>query len=150
MSECYRVLKSKCSLFVVFPSYFHPLEHHLSLITATPFIHYFFSGKDLIKVYNEIINERGKDAEWYKRWNSDLEPWERCNTINGITQRMFRKLINNANWKIYYENHPPLLGEAGKKNPILNLIRYIITPLARLRGFEEFLCTRVIYILHKP
>ena len=80
LSECNRVLKRNGKLFVVFPSYFNPIEHHLSLVTLTPFIHYFFSGRDLIDVYNEIIDERGEEANWYKRQNRNLEPWERCNT----------------------------------------------------------------------
>ncbi|MFC2056417.1 class I SAM-dependent methyltransferase, partial [Chloroflexota bacterium] len=57
--QCNRVLKKRGKLFVVFPSYFHPTGHHLSSVTITPGIHYFFSGKNLIDAYNEIVDERG-------------------------------------------------------------------------------------------
>lgn len=151
LSECNRVLKRKGKLYVVFPSYFGPIEHHLSLVTATPFIHYFFSGKDLIDVYNEIIDERGDEASyWYKRSNHSLEMWERCNTINGMTKRKFRQLIKHGNWDIYYERNSPPLRNVSRKHPALRLIRYMIDPFAQLPILEEFFCERIVYILEKP
>ena len=150
LSECNRVLKRKGKLFVVFPSYFNPAEHHLSLVTTTPCIHYFFSGKDLVAVYNEIIDERGTEASyWYKRRNPSLEAWERCNTINGMTKRKFQHLIKHTNWSIYYERNSPLLRGVSQKHPALRLIRYVIYPFAQLPIFEEFLCERIVYILEK-
>ena len=151
LSECDRVLKKNGKLFVVFPSYFNPIEHHLSLVTLTPFIHYFFSGRDLIDVYNEIIDERGEEANWYKRQNRNLEPWEICNTINGTTKAKFRRMVNDGNWKIYYEHKRSFLSTGGIVNryPNLKLIGYIITPFAQLPFLEEFLCDRIVYILEK-
>ena len=148
--ECNRVLKREGRLFVVFPSFLHPVEHHLSLVTVTPLIHYFFSGRVLIEAYNEIINERGNEANWYKRQSTGLESWERCNGINGITKRKFRHLVKDTNWNICYEHNSPLLRGVSEKNPVLKLIRYVIIPFAQLRGFEEILCERVVYILEKP
>ncbi|MCK4733233.1 MAG: class I SAM-dependent methyltransferase [Methanophagales archaeon] len=148
LSECNRVLKRKGKLFVVFPSYFGPVEHHLSLVTATPFIHYFFDGRDLIDVYNELIDERGQEESyWYKRQNRSLETWERCNTLNGCTKWGFRKLIRHTNWNVYYERNSPLLRGITKKYPALRLIRYLIYPFAQVPFLEEFLCERIIYIL---
>lgn len=148
--ECNRVLKRGGRLYVVFPSYLHPAEHHLSQVTATPFIHYFFSGKNLVEVCNEIIDERGGEAAWYKRQNPNLEPWERCDGINGMTKRKFRHLIRETGWNIYHEHRPPLLRGMSRRHPALRLIRYLITPFAQLRGFDEFLCGRIVYILEKP
>lgn len=147
--ECNRVLKKRGKLFAVFPSYCHPAEHHLGLVTQAPFIHYFFSGKDLTEAYNDIMDERGEEAYWYKRRHRDLEPWERLDGINGTTKRKLRHLLRHTNWKIYYEHNPPLLRGVSKKHPVLSLIRYMITPFAQLRGFEEFLSARIVYILEK-
>lgn len=99
LDECYRVLKKGGLLFVVFPSYFHPMEHHLSLVTKIPFIHYFFTGKTLIKAYNEIIESRGYDANWYRRKNPELQYWERGNTINGTTFAKFHSMLKKDNGK---------------------------------------------------
>ena len=147
--ECNRILKKGGRLFVVFPSYFNPIEHHLSLVTRTPFIHYFFSGKDLIEAYNEINDERGEEASWYKRQHPGLEPWEKCNTINGATSRKFRFLIKDTSWNIYCEHHPPLTMSINREHPLLSLIRYTTAPFAHLPFLEEFLSDRIVYILEK-
>ena len=83
LAECMRVLRIKGCLFVVFPGFYHPSQHHLSLVTNFPYIHYLFDGQTLIKAYNEIIEERSYSAIWYKRNPLDLKDWERGNTING-------------------------------------------------------------------
>ena len=64
-------------LLVVFPSYFQPVEHHLSLVTGVPGLQYFFSGQTLVSAYNELLAERTTDVSWYDR--GPLEDWERGN-----------------------------------------------------------------------
>lgn len=149
--ECNRVLKKNGKLFVVFPSYFNPIEHHLSLVTRTPFIHYFVSGRELVDVYNEIIDERGEEANWYKRPSRHLEPWERCQGINGTTKAKFRHLLSDSNWDIYYERNLPLfrIGSIPARYPFLKSLGYAITPFAQVRRLEEFLCHSIVYILEK-
>ena len=146
MLECKRVLKPGGKLYTVFPGYYQPKEHHLTLATAVPFIHYFVSGKDLIRAYNEILGERGEEANWYKRTTKQLEPWEKCNSINGTTLRSFRRMIKETEFDIYHESCFPLL----KRKPRLKYISYFILPFALLPFFEEFLRNRIVFILEKP
>jgi ubiquinone/menaquinone biosynthesis C-methylase UbiE len=149
--ECKRVLKKGGHLFVVFPGFLHPYEHHLSPVTLTPFIHYFFPSRDLIEVYNEIIERRGTEKTWwYRRQNPGLEPWEQGNTINGTTRDKFRKLINDTSWSVYSEHKLPFMKTLGERLQIFKLLRYIIYPFAQLKGFDEILCERITYILEKP
>lgn len=151
--ECKRIFKKKGLLFVVFGGYFGPFEHHLNCITETPFLHYFFTGKELIDVYNEILDERGDEARWYNRKSRDLEPWERGNTINGTTLQKFRHQIKETGWNVYYRNVLPL-GRAGGKvvsnSPIAKPLSYVIQPFASLPLLEEVLCGSIVYILEKP
>jgi SAM-dependent methyltransferase len=98
LDECWRVLKPSGRLFVVFPSYYRPTEHHLWFVTKLPFVHYFFSREALIKAYCEILEERGTDANWYKRYPPNPEPWEKCQSINGTTLSQFRKFLDNNSW----------------------------------------------------
>jgi len=149
--ECRRVLKKNGRLFAVFPSFYHPYEHHLSLVTLTPFLHYLFDGEELIKAYNDIVDERGTDKNWwYRRKSRELEEWERGNTINGMTKAQFRRLIVETNWIIYHEHNMPFLKTLAERHPVLRPIRYVLTPLAHLPGLEEMLCERIVYILEKP
>lgn len=149
LCECHRVLKKHGRLFVVFPSFYGLADHHLSLVTLTPLIHVLFNKNDLIAVYNEIIDERGEEAEWYKRQNPDLEPWEKGNTINGTTSAYFARTIKNMKWNILAENYIPILGGTSERYRLLRPIRYMILPFVRLPLFKEFLSTRIIYILEK-
>ncbi len=73
LEESKRILKEGGKLFVAFPSFWHPYEHHLSPVTLTPFLHWIFDSDSLIAAYNEILEERGQEADWYKRSNSRLE-----------------------------------------------------------------------------
>lgn len=150
LAECYRVLKKEGKLFVVFPSYFNPIEHHLSLVTLTPFLHYFFSGKDLVEVYNKIIDER-VSTYWYKRPNRDLESWEKCNTINGMTKSKLRQIIRKGNWKISYEYNQSFLSSGGIVNryPILKSISILLNPFSHIPILEEFISARIVFILEK-
>lgn len=150
LNDCYRVLKKGGRLFVVFPGYFHPLGHHLSLATMTPCVHWIFTGGTLLKAYNEILNER-TDADWYKRPSQDLETWEKCNTINGTTFSKFKKLIQNTKWKVVNEVHKPL-GSVGRnisKKPIGKIGAKVFLPLTYIPGVQELFLHRVTFILEK-
>ncbi len=151
LDECWRVLKPNGKLFVVFPSYFHPIEHHLGLVTKTPFFHYFFSNKTLITAYNEILDERGQDAYWYKRDSSKPEPWERCHTINGTTLKKFKSIIENKNWEIALHSRKPIgsIGRNISKKKWLLAISYLFYPLTFLPGIQEIMLHRITYILEK-
>lgn len=151
LNECWRVLKPNGKLFVVFPGYFHPIEHHLSLVTLTPCFHYFFSSETLISAYNKIIEERGHDAYWYKRCLSSPESWERCNTINGTTLRKFRNIIENRYWKTVLHSKKPI-GSIGrnvssKKWPLF--MSYLFYPFMFIPGIQEIVLHRITYVLEK-
>jgi ubiquinone/menaquinone biosynthesis C-methylase UbiE len=149
--ECRRVLRPGGKLYAVFPSFLHPAEHHMSLVTLTPFIHYFFKGRDLIRAYNEILDERGEEAVyWYRRPCRELEPWERLETINGTTKRKFRRLMRETNWKVFHEFKPPMATALAQRRPVLKPVVLVAQGLGQLPIFEEFLSGRIVFILEKP
>ena len=151
LTECYRVLKRGGRLFLVFPGFFHPIEHHLSLVTRMPCIHYFFSGNTLIKAYNEILEERGNEANWYKRHVSNLQNWEKGNTINGTTLAEFRRLIRKMDWKVILQSKKPLgmVGRRASRSTLFRAISLLISPLASIPIVEEFVLHRITYIIEK-
>lgn len=151
LDECYRVLKIGGRLFVVFPSYFHPLEHHLSLVTRLPGIHYIFSGKTLVKAYYGILEERGADAYWYKRHRPDLECWEKGKSINGTTLARFRKFLRNNNWKIVLHSRKPIgsIGRSVSNRRVLRQMSRLFYPLTFIPSLREVFLHRITYILEK-
>jgi len=151
LGECHRVLKKGGRLFVVFPGYFHPTEHHLALATRLPCIHYFFSGETLVRAYNEILEERGESAYWYKRRSPQMEPWERGNTINGTTLTQFRRFIRDHNWKVVLHSRKPI-GSIGRNVSKLGALALLSRPFGvatNIPGLREMFLHRITYILQK-
>ena len=152
LQECQRVLRPGGRLLVVFPSYYQPVEHHLSLVTRLPGLQYLFSGATLTRAYYEILRERGSDAEWYWRAAPELEAWEKCNTINGTTYRAFGKLIREGGWKIVMNSRAPIgsIGRNVSRKRSYRAISRLFVPLTALPGLQEIFLHRVTYILEKP
>lgn len=151
LDECHRVLKSGGRLFLVFPGYFHPVEHHLSLVTKAPCIHWFFSGKTLIKAYHAILRERGDNTYWYRRQSPDLEHWERCHSINGTTLFQFKKLLKKTSWKII-ENPKKAIGSIGRnasRRSFISSTSRLLRPLTSIPGIQDLFVHRIVYILEK-
>jgi SAM-dependent methyltransferase len=151
LDECYRVLKPGGRLFVVFPSYYQPLEHHLSLVSITPGLQYMFSGKTLIKAYCEILDER-EDAYWYKRKTRQLQPWERGNTINGGTFGAFKKTVRRQGWRIDIIVRKPMgsIGRSVQGNVLMQLIGIGLLPMTYIPWLREFCLHRNTFVLEKP
>lgn len=151
LNECYRVLKPGGRLFLVFPSYLHPTEHHLDLVTKMPAIHYLFSAKTLVSAYHEICQERGPNSDWYKRGTPNLEQWEKGNTLNGTTLARFRKLLKLNNWNITFHGKQPVgyFLRTTTNSRIFKLMSKISTLLIQFPILEDFLINRIVYILQK-
>lgn len=151
LSECYRVLKQGGRLFVVFPSYYHPIEHHLSLATMAPCIHWIFSGNTLIEAYSEILDQRGDEAYWYKRSSRRLESWEKGNTINGMTFAQFKKILANQHWRIFREVHKPIgaIGRNMEGNVPAKILSKLFIPLTYIPGLQELFLHRNTFVLEK-
>jgi SAM-dependent methyltransferase len=152
LRECRRVLRPGGLCYLVFPSYFQPVEHHLSLATRVPAIQCLFSGRTLVAAYCAILDERGEDARWYRRRSAALEPWERSNTLNGITLRKFRRVLRDADWRIVLHCRKPI-GSIGRNISRIRAARVVANlfrPLTRVPGLQEFFLHRITYILEKP
>lgn len=151
LKECYRVLKTGGKVFAVFPSYFHPIEHHLSLVTRVPGIHWIFTGETLIRAYSEILEERGENAYWYARSSPTLESWERGNTINGTTFSAFKHLISGMNWKVVSYIRKPIgsIGRNVTRHRLVPTIAKLLFPLTLVPGGQEIFLHRITCILEK-
>lgn len=151
LQECHRILKTGGRLFVVFPGYFHPTEHHLALATRLPCIHYIFSGKTLVRAYHELLQERGEAACWYRRDSPQLQRWERGNTINGTTFARFCRYLRERPWNVLLHSAKPI-GSIGRNAARLRAAAMLTPALglaARLPGLREVFLHRITYILEK-
>lgn len=151
LDECFRVLKPSGKMILVFPSYYHPVEHHLKLVTSAPCIHYFFSGEVLIQAYYEIIESRGCNATWYNRDKPELDSWEKGNHINGTTCRILRKILHRNPWRIISQGRKPIgsVGRNASRRSYLQAISYLLYPLIYIPGLQDFFLHRISYVLEK-
>jgi len=151
MQECFRVLKSGGKLLTVFPPFFQPLEAHLGLVTKMPALQWFFSGKTITDAYIEILKERGREAYWYDREDSELAEWERLPSLNGITVSKFRRIVaENKGWNISYWGKDPILSDGRKaKMLVFRILRKLFVLPARLPILEELFLGRICCSLEK-
>jgi SAM-dependent methyltransferase len=152
LAECRRVLKSGGRAFIVFPSFFQPIEHHLGLVTRIPFIHYVFPPRVLVAAYAAVLDERGEDAAWYARAPRELQSWERGHTINGLTVRQFRRLVAEAEMAVVTQIRTPLggVGRRSQRSRSGRVVSEILRPLLLFPGAEEILLHRGIFVLQRP
>ena len=150
MSECHRVLRKDGRLFLVFPSYWQPQEHHLGLATSALGIQYLFSGQTLVRAFNEIVHERGPSANWYQRHDPQLAPWERGHAINGTSWRAFKRLLGD-DWAVEYQCRLPIgaIGRSWQDKPIRRLAASPMYLLARLPLLEEIAMHRITVVLKR-
>ncbi len=154
LAECHRVLKPGGYLCLVFPSYWQPIEHHLSLATRAPGLQYVFSGKTLVEAYNRVLASRGEDAAWYRRDHEGLRSWERCNTINGTTLRAFREMAKEGGWRIVKHSRPPIgsMGRTVAREPRVwhRALAALGKMLVKVPVLEEAFLHRNVFILQRP
>ena len=103
-----------------------PIKSHLFLKLSC--IHWFFSGKDITKVYYNIIKDRGKEAEWYNNLDGpELKQWEKLPSLNGITIKRFSKIIRSHNLSVVYKGREAIFadGKVAQKYFIFKLLKYL-------------------------
>lgn len=151
MKECYRVLKPGGRFFLVFPSYFHPNEHHLGMVTRVPGIQWLFSGKTLIRAYSEILAERGASAYWYQRASDEPAGWERSHTINGTTLARFKPILRELDWCVIHQSRKPILtiGRNMSRSGLNRFAGRLLKPFAYLPGLQEVFLQRLTFVLEK-
>ncbi len=152
LEECLRVLRPQGRLYAVFPSYWHPTEHHLGLVTRTPGLHWIFPGRDLVRVYDAMVRDRGEGARWYRRTSPELAPWERGHTLNGTTRGSFLEAAERAGFVPVAVPLRPLfsVGRVVAGRPFLRLLAPLCAMAARVPGLRELVIHRVVAILERP
>jgi len=149
MNECSRVLRPGGFVLAVFPPFFQPLEAHLTLVTKTPALQWIFSGETLTDAYNQIVDERGDEAHWYRRKNKKLHDWERLPSLNGITIRKFRKILSKDKiWDVAYWGNNPILSDGRKSEKLIfKILRIFFIIPARIPLINELFLGRICCVL---
>ena len=151
LNECYRVLKYGGKAFIAFPSYYHPVGHHLNSVTMAPCIHWFYSPATLLEIYHDILDENPEHRDRIGQYPRSLNSWEKLYIINGLTLKTFRKFIEQQPWESSKFIPLPLgsYGKVTKKYPLLKLLSFIFLVGTKIPVFSEFCNHRILYVLEK-
>ncbi len=149
--EKYRVLKPGGKAFISFPSYYHPTQHHLSVVTTAPCIHWFYSPKLLMEVYYDMLDEYPEYRDKAGQTRRPLQAWEKLQIINGTTLKKFRRYIKQQPWKYRIQIPQPLGAHSRlvKKHPFLKPFSYIFWPGTKIPILSEVCNQRIVYILER-
>lgn len=149
--EAFRVLRPGGLALIVFPSYFHPTQHHLFEATYAPCVHWCFAPATLMSAYWEILNDNPLHRDSIGVVQRDLEPWEKLRTINGTTQASFEKILRNMNWASAEFVRLPfgIAGTAVQRRPALKYLKWVTGPMARIPVLSEVANQRVVCMLRK-
>jgi ubiquinone/menaquinone biosynthesis C-methylase UbiE len=142
MQECHRVLRKHGVMVAVFPSFWGLTNHHLDLVTRTPFLHWFFPYPKLLQAYFAVLDERGDEALWYRRQQEYPLPFEKGYSINGTDARAFRRLLKDR-WHILCDG---FLQDTGSRSGFKKIVKRYIK-LSRLPIARELF--PIAYVLKK-
>ena len=151
VKECKRILKKGGLLLAVFPQFFQPLESHLGFVSKMPSIHWFFNGKDIAKVYYKIIKERGPEAQWYNLDSPDLKKWEKLPSLNGITIKRFKNIIDNNRLEVLYKGREPIFsdGRAAQRYIIFKILKILLYIPAQIPILNELFLSKINWLIRK-
>lgn len=146
LEECWRMLAPKGHLIAIFPTYWHPYEHHIK-VSRMPLVHWFFSAETLRKASNEILEQRGPE---FAHFQADYNPNYRLPDLNGITVRQARKLFKALDWQIVRDEYygVPRLGRRAQTGT-MRLVSKFNSVFARIPFINEIFLDRVAVVLRK-
>lgn len=94
LREALRLLVPGGRIYINFPPYFHPQGGHMTDVIYIPYVHLFFSEKQLIKAYKQLV--KGLPDEEMRlnlRFSKDEKGKERYTYINHMSLRRAKKIM---------------------------------------------------------
>ena len=148
LAEVYRVLKPAGLFLTVFPPYFHPTGSHLEgYVSRVPYANLIFPSKVLLRAIDELLEERG---DGYRP--KALRPGDRLYTLNGVTIRTFRAMLNRTDFDVLRLEFVPLLNKMMRRfyRWKMQYYAWLFYPLSRIPVLQELFTHRIVAILRKP
>ncbi|MEK6320652.1 MAG: class I SAM-dependent methyltransferase [Acidobacteriota bacterium] len=148
LAEVYRVLKPAGLFLTVFPPYFHPKGSHLEgYASRVPYANLIFPSKVLLRAIDELLEERG---DGYRP--QALRPGDRLYSLNGVTIRSFRRMLNRSNFEVLRLEFLPLLNKMIRQfhRWKMHYYAWLFYPLSRIPVLQELFTHRIVAILRKP
>jgi SAM-dependent methyltransferase len=148
LAECFRVLKPAGLALLVFPPYHHPTGAHLEgYCSRMPYMNVMFPSPVLLDAIDEILRKRG---DQYRP--QPLRPGDRLYSLNGLSIRCFRRLVDESHFEPLSIKLLPLFSKINRQYEHWKMSYYawIFAGLSRMPILQECFTHRVVAILRKP
>jgi len=156
LSECQRTLKKDGLAFIVFPSFKFPFGGaHVTSVTKTPFLEWFFSPVTINSAYQEIVSKWEADLDWFKPTEETTKGgWAAVEGGIGVNGTMYKNFLSAAN-KVGFNDVSfvkiPLLyvSNTAVKYPFVKFLSSFLKPLLNINFFRDYLTQRLVFVLKK-
>ena len=109
LREAVRLITPEGKIFINFPPYYHPTGYHMSDAIHMPWVHLFFTDRQLIEAYKELV--RGLPDEMDRlelRFSRDEHGVDQYTYINRMTLKRAKKIFAALGVKLDYYKEIPL------------------------------------------
>lgn len=136
LREAIRLLRDDGLCYINFPPYYHPTGAHMSDVINMPWAHLFFSEKQLLAAYRELVRGLPDEKERIDlRITTDENGVDHLGYINKMTLKRFKGILKNLNITPAYYAEIPL--------------RNFLKPLARFPLTREMFVKMAVCVVGK-
>jgi len=111
LKEAVRLISPEGRIYINFPPYYHPFGAHLSDEINMPWVHCFFTERQLIAAYRELVKDEPDGEQRIAfRFSKDDKGREYYSYINKMTVKRFKKILKELEISPDYYEETPLRG----------------------------------------
>ena len=137
LREALRLLRPGGRIYLNFPPYYHPTGYHMSDAIHMPWVHLFFTERQLIAAYKDLIRGLPDEQERLAlRFSKDAAGEDRYTYINRMTLRRAKGIFRALDLRPEHYREIPL--------------RPFLAPLAKLPVLRELFVKMAVCVIRKP
>ncbi len=132
------------------PPYYSPWGPHLENWIHFPWPHLLFSDRTLLRVAEREDRAKNLNKKFVSAARIDWDAvGDTIPDVNKVTLRKFRKMVNNAGFKIKQQILLPVGYDSINKPGLNQLIYKPLEWLSNVPGIQEIIVTKMVYVLEK-
>ncbi len=136
LKEALRLLSKDGKVYINFPPYYHPLGAHMTDVINMPWVQLFFTERQLIAAYEELVRGLPDEQERLAlRFSTDSTGKKRFTYINHMTIRKAKRIFKAQNIRFEYYRELPL--------------RRFLAPLTKVPFIKELFVRMVVCVIPK-
>ena len=109
LKEAIRLITPEGKIFINFPPYYHPTGYHMSDAINMPWVHLFFTDRQLIEAYKDLVKGLPDEQDRLDlRFSKDENGVDQYTYINRMTLKRAKKIFDHLGVKLEFYREIPL------------------------------------------